>query len=158
MKADLFVGVHVNSFKGLENISGVETHFLDKKLFFGNRSFSKFLFASNLCGKDKNLVKVAEGLIKENIDYSKSLSNYLQQGVIDVMKNKNLDVVNRGTKKTGYRALVRSEVPAAIVEVGFMTNKKELQRLARGPYRKNISDGICSGIKNFINSFGKSLM
>ena len=73
------------------------------------------------------------------------------------MKNYNIDVVDRGVRRNDFRVLLRSEVPIALIEVGFLTNKKEAKRLASPWYRHILAMGICNGIRNYIYSVKKAL-
>lgn len=149
LKADLFVSVHINAIPGIERVSGVETHFLDGSPFFGNKKNSLFLLASTK--RDRDLVKFTNAVLMDKISSSKKLSRSIQNGICDLAARKRIDVVNRGVKRTGFRTLLRSEVPSSIVEVGFVTNKKEAQRLATPHYRDFLARGISNGIEKFLS-------
>ena len=148
LKADLFVSVHVNAVAGLGNASGIETHFLDEAPFFLRGGKMQFLLANN--PHDKALARVANKFLKEKITISKELSQKIQSSLLNRMKQGNIDVVDRGVKRTAFRTLLRHEVPASIVEVGFITNRKEAKRLAQSWYRSVIAQGICRGIESFL--------
>jgi N-acetylmuramoyl-L-alanine amidase len=47
-----------------------------------------------------------------------------------------------------------ADVPAILVEVGFMTNPTEDRELATGPYRERAARGLCRGVLRFL---GRSL-
>ena len=144
LKADLFVSVHANAAIGMGNASGIETHFLDEAPFFLRGGKMQFMLVND--HHDKTLAIVANKFLKEKITVSKELSQQIQSSLLDRLKKGNIDVVDRGVKRTGFRTLLRHEVPASIVEVGFITNKKEAKRLAQSWYRRVIAQGICCGI------------
>ena len=150
LKADLFIAIHVNAFHGLENVSGLETHFLDGSPFFGEKKRKSFMFVSS--NIDKELTNVADGFLLDKIDCSKTLSEYIQEGVLGYLNNRNIAIEDRGVKRTTYRTLLRSEVPSSIVEVGFVTNKKEAKLFTKPWYRQFLAQGICNGIKKFLAS------
>jgi len=150
LKADLFVSIHVNSAAGLERVSGVETHFLDGSPFFGKKKSCQFLFFKDK--KDEAFKKIIKNQLREKIDNSRALSNSIQKNILSFLKNKNIDVVDRGVKSTGFRTLLRSRVPSSIVEVGFLTNKKEAKFLSKASYRNFLAHGICEGISEFLDS------
>lgn len=147
LRADLFVSVHANAAPGLQGVSGIETHTLCSAPFFGKHRNSQLLFISDPRGK--RLARVADVLLHKKIAMSRVLANSIQNSVLGYLKQKNISVVNRGVKKTGFRTLLRSEVPASIVEVGFLTNKLESSRLKKPLYRHFLARGICNGIKAF---------
>ena len=47
--------------------------------------------------------------------------------------------------------LVRSNMPTALVEVGFLTNSSERELLQTEEYQKNLAEGIAEGILNYIH-------
>lgn len=150
LKAGLFVSVHVNSFPGLQKVSGVETHFFDDRYLWGKDRKISFVFAN---GKnDKKLIEVANSMLKHKIDESQTLSTCIQKSVIDIVHKDYADVVDRGIRRTGLRTLFRCETPASFVEVGFLTNKAESQRMAKTQYRELLAQGICNGIMKYFSS------
>jgi N-acetylmuramoyl-L-alanine amidase len=56
-----------------------------------------------------------------------------------------------GIRRAGYRVLVKSEVPAVLVELGYLTNATEAGILAnaaqRSVYAQAISEGICDFLR-----------
>jgi len=151
LKADLFVSVHVNATNGSERVSGIETHFLDGRPFFGKNRNSRFLFVKN--NSDRHLVSKIRKFLHEKISASHVLSKSIQNSLVGSLRKRNLDVVDRGVKQTGFRTLLRSEVPSSIVEVGFITNGEEAGRLAKSSYKNLVARGICRGIKGFFDSY-----
>jgi N-acetylmuramoyl-L-alanine amidase len=47
-------------------------------------------------------------------------------------------------------------MPAVLVEVGYISNKKEANRLKQLSYQKKIVQGIGDGIINFIKEYNKN--
>jgi N-acetylmuramoyl-L-alanine amidase len=48
--------------------------------------------------------------------------------------------------------LIGAEMPAVLVETGFLTNPVEKKRLQSRKYLESIADGIVSGIEVYIKS------
>ncbi len=152
---DLFVSIHVNASGGLERVSGIETHFLDSRPFFYyNKKNSLFCSSDNNTGK--LVKKYQDYVLKNKIVASKLLSYSVQSNIINLL-NKNVGLLrkkkfcltNRGVKRTVFRTLIRSFAPACIVEVGFITNKKESEMLSDPSYQGLIANGITKGIDKF---------
>ena len=54
---------------------------------------------------------------------------------------------DQGLIQGDYVYIVRSsEVPVALIEVGFMTNEAELDRLASTSYQKKVAKGVYDAI------------
>ena len=76
---------------------------------------------------------------------SESLANEIQNAVIE-----HTSAENREVKTANYTVLVRSNMPTALVEVGFLTNSSERELLQTEEYQKNLAEGIAEGILNYL--------
>jgi N-acetylmuramoyl-L-alanine amidase len=48
--------------------------------------------------------------------------------------------------------LIGAEMPAILVETGFITNPTERKRLLSRPYLESLADGIVQGMSGYIES------
>lgn len=55
-------------------------------------------------------------------------------------------VVVRGTKTAGYRVLLKTQMPAILVELGYMSNPSECEKLADEDYQELLAEKIAAGI------------
>ena len=53
---------------------------------------------------------------------------------------------NRGVKRARYHVLRENTKPAALVELGFISNRKELKRIRSRFYRQRLADAVVKGI------------
>jgi N-acetylmuramoyl-L-alanine amidase len=58
-------------------------------------------------------------------------------------------VQDLGVKKGPFYVLFLSDMPAILVETGFLTNRAEAQRLADSRYAAAIAEGIADGVQRF---------
>ena len=58
---------------------------------------------------------------------------------------------DRLAKTANYTVLVRTDMPAALIEVGFLTNKTERELLITDEYQNKIANGISSAIDAYFN-------
>ncbi|KKP24707.1 MAG: N-acetylmuramoyl-L-alanine amidase [candidate division TM6 bacterium GW2011_GWF2_28_16] len=149
LNADLFVSIHVNAVPSVSDASGLESYFLNPQDLLAKKRRGGFLFIFE--PKDKKLAKFANEALKNNIDLSEKLASNIHMGMINFLNDKKVsNVIDKGVKKNDFRLLLRSEVPATLIEVGFVTNKKEAKRLSSPVYRQMLAIGIFNGIEKYI--------
>lgn len=79
-------------------------------------------------------------------DKSYSLSKKIVDNITKITGSK-----NRGVTRTDTMSGINwSKVPVAIVEMGFLSNKKEDELLSTTEYQKKIVQGIANGIDEFL--------
>jgi N-acetylmuramoyl-L-alanine amidase len=150
LKADLFISIHVNSVgKHGKSASGIETYHAAAN---NNNpdNYDSGTFSINL-PNNHNTRYLANKLLHKKTNRSKKLAINIQNNLMETLANKEFNVINRGIKKDNYTVLINSDAPSALVEVGFLTNKKEAQRLSDKNYQKIIALGICKGVKQYID-------
>ncbi len=149
LKADLFVSIHANAVKCVENISGIETYFLNPETLLTPKRQGGYLFATK---NDMQLAAIADDILKKNANLSKSLAGSIQKNIVSFLQDHKISPVDRGAKAARFRILLRSEIPVALIEVGFLTNKKEARRLGNSAYRNMLAQGIVQGIEEYVCS------
>ncbi|MFP4483229.1 MAG: N-acetylmuramoyl-L-alanine amidase family protein [Spirochaetota bacterium] len=60
---------------------------------------------------------------------------------------------NRGLKEESWYVVRNARMPSVLVEVGFVSNSEELERLEDPAYLQRIANAIYSGISTFIRSY-----
>lgn len=75
---------------------------------------------------------LAESVLTSSIHYTKSGS--------------------RGVKKGNFFVIRQTNIPAILVEGGFLTNKEEMTRLKDPQYLNRLSWGIAKGLDHFLNT------
>ena len=75
------------------------------------------------------------------------LAEMIQESLI-----KQTDAKNRGIKVANYTVIVRSSMPAVLVEVGFLTDTEENELLQNEEYQRKLAKGIAEGIKKYLRS------
>lgn len=75
---------------------------------------------------------------------SKQLATFIQNRLYKVM-----DHNNRGVKEYGYRVLAANPLPAALVELGFLTNTSDAAKLASETYKERAATAVAEGIEDY---------
>lgn len=86
---------------------------------------------------------------KERTDQSKSLADKVHTRVIASTNAK-----SRGVKHGNYSVIRETNMPAILVEGGFITNEKELKNIRNPEYQRKVAQGIAQGINDYLESTG----
>ena len=68
-----------------------------------------------------------------------------------------LNLVNRGVKQAGFYVLGGAAMPAILIEVGFLTNRKEEKKLATSEYREAVARAIYAGLAEYKRRYDQRL-
>ena len=74
----------------------------------------------------------------------KALAQALQDGMLDHGRLR-----DRGVKQARFYVLRNSSLPAALVELAFITNYEEKKLLADEDFQQEMALGICEGLANY---------
>ncbi len=148
-KADLFVSIHANASKH-KKAKGIETYFLSPSR--SSRAKRVAAMENKADIDDMNYYAKQSFLMFMNnhkIVASNKLAIDLQQGVLHELRKHYKGVVDGGVREGPFWVLVGAQMPAVLIEVGFITNKEEAKRLVNKTYQKRFAKGIAEGIERY---------
>lgn len=95
-----------------------------------------------------------EGKDRDRVVASKSLADAVLGRLVAQTNAK-----SRGVKHGNLAVVRETEMPAILVEGGFLTNNDELTNIQNPQYRSTLARGIALGVRDFIrdNNIGKKL-
>ena len=151
-KADLFISIHANAVgrKSANKVHGVECYFLDKS----RSSRAKRVSASENKGdlKDMNFYgkeSFLNTLNTHNIVAANKLAIDLQRGALGSLKKSFKNVKDAGVRPGPFWVLVGAQMPAVLVEVGFITHPTEARRLVNSKYQQSMAIGLANGVERY---------
>lgn len=154
-KADLFISLHVNAHKQ-PDVHGFETYFLN----MATDERAVLVAARENATSEKSISDLQSILndlmLNTKISESSKLAHEVQRGVLGQVKRKYEEVRDLGVKQAPFYVLIGAEMPAILVETGFMTNPVERKRLKNPKYLETLADGIVAGIERYMKSLSKS--
>ena len=68
------------------------------------------------------------------------------------LKKSYKNVYDGGVREGPFWVLVGAQMPAVLVEVGFISNSTEAKRLVNQTYQKHLSMGIADGIERYFSN------
>ncbi len=155
--ADLFISLHINAHPS-PKIHGLETYYLNlstnaeamRVAAFENATSTHQM--SDLQDILSDIMKNSK--IKESSRLAGFVHNSLSDGIEGIQKNK---FRNLGVKQAPFYVLIGAEMPAILIEIGFITNQMDLENLKSDLFLDMIVDEIVQGVQNYINSTTASL-
>lgn len=58
---------------------------------------------------------------------------------------------DRGSKQANYLVIRKTAMPAALLEIGFLSNKKEAELMTQDSFQQKVAEAIVAGIKEYLN-------
>lgn len=89
-------------------------------------------------------------MLNTKIHESSRLAYQVQKGMVSRMARRYKKIKDLGVKQAPFYVLIGAEMPAVLVEVGFLTNRTEKKRLLTKKYQERVATGISDGIKKYI--------
>ncbi|MDR1035152.1 MAG: N-acetylmuramoyl-L-alanine amidase [Deltaproteobacteria bacterium] len=148
-KGDLFVSVHVNA-NTLASVEGLETYLLN----FATDPSAQTVAARENASQQKSMSQMAGilELIAKNtrVAESRVLARTVHARTLESLRTK-YKVRDLGVKEAVFVVLVNVDVPAILMEIGFLSNSREAERLSQDAYLELLTDGMTEGIRAYVD-------
>ncbi len=154
--AGLFVSIHANASPN-PDLSGVETYYLNNTK---DRATLRLAEMENgltsMTGhgrRDRDVSLILSDLIQNyKIQESVALAEQVQGALVSTLGAHGAPVNNLGVKRGPFYVLVGAGMPCVLVEVSFLTNPREGERLAQPSYQATLVEGLLRGIQRFVEN------
>ena len=80
----------------------------------------------------------------ERIEKSRKLANKIQQNLLY-----KTGAYDRGVKRASFAVLRETSIPSILVELGFIDNQEEVNKIKTNEYQEKLADGIVDGIVEY---------
>jgi len=154
-QAQMFVSIHVNS-SFRKSAYGSETYFVslqatDQEALELARKENQNPEDPSETIKNNELKMILWNMAQtEYIRESSSLAEYIQFEL-----NELLGTRNRGVKQAPFRVLMRTAMPAVLIETAFISNSSEEKKLQNEEFLDKIAFAIFNGISKFIAYYNR---
>jgi N-acetylmuramoyl-L-alanine amidase len=154
-KADLFISLHVNAHADQE-IHGLETYFLNA----ATDQAGVVIAARENATSEKSVSDLQtilnDLLMNTKMRESSRLAYRVQEAMIDGTGKRYRGIRSLGVKQAPFYVLIGAQMPAVLVEVGFLSNRTERKRLVNPEYQEILAAGITDGIKMYIEGIDQT--
>jgi N-acetylmuramoyl-L-alanine amidase len=161
-KGDLFISIHANSIRGNRRkrarIKGIETYYLSPakskraRMVAEKENIAEF---KNTYKKEMKLF--LKTLTRSKIILSQKLALDVQSNMVKNLRRKYKGVVNGGVKPAPFWVLIGAEMPAVLIETGYISNPRERARLFNSYYQDKLAEGIAKGVVRFLENREKEM-
>lgn len=148
---DLFISIHANAAQRAE-AQGIETYYLD---FAGNEEARGIAALENASSSRQisDLQNILSSLMQNSKkDESARLAGTMQNTMVSGLCRLYPQVNNHGVKTAPFIVLIGAQMPSILIEVAFLTNPLEAQRLKDDKYLEDLADHITEGVSNYSSS------
>ncbi len=158
----MFISIHANAIGNksrFSEVEGVETYFLQKTRDARSQRIAARENASVLQGTDKlsQDVIIDAVLNGPKIVQSHKLAIDVQNSMMKNLNGEYKGVKDGGVRPAPFYILVGASRPSILVEVGYITNPKERQRLFTSDYQDEIAEGIVEGVNRYLDNRKKEV-
>lgn len=149
---DLFISLHADSISR-SNVMGASVYTLSDKA--SDKETAKLAERENksdlIAGIDlsRQETDVADILIDLAARDTMNQSRYLAKTVITTLDSNNVKVLDTKYRSAGFAVLKAMDIPSILVEMGYLTNKAEVERLSNSAYRSQIASALKASVDKF---------
>src|SRR5437867_1095407 len=149
-QADLFVSIHVNWMPS-RNLRALETYYLGPT---DDSATTKLATREN---RDSGYALSEYRLLLEKTymdtrrDQSRSLAKAIDAELYRSVHQIDPVIEDRGVKMAPFIVLIRTEMPAILVEVSCLSNAEDVKLLTNDDYKENIARALLAGIRSYAN-------
>ena len=157
-QTDLFISLHADAFPH-ESVHGASVYVLSDKgasneaaRILAKRENAAVIGGINFEDQDDTLASILLDLSQSAArSRSHTLAQYLLTGFADNVRTRSIESAN-------FLVLRSPDVPSVLVELGYLTNKQEEQKLQKTSYQKKLAAQILKGIKRYLADYATADM
>ena len=131
LNADIFVSIHTNSAgKSSSPVNGIESYYYEYDPEYPSK------------------INVDMHNNPERVSRSITLTKIIQEKLISYT-----GATNRGVDGASFAVIRESKMPATLIELGFITNNNERQKLVSNSYQDTLARAIADGIVEYLKHY-----
>jgi N-acetylmuramoyl-L-alanine amidase len=147
-RGDVFISLHANAARR-RSVQGIETYYPDEN--HERHSLRVAMRENGVTEAELNELQrtLAKLRIGEISPRSQTLASLVQTRLIQSLSPRYGEIQDLGAKKGPFYVLFLSNMPAILIEAGFVTNKTDAKRLRDAKYLDAVASEIAAGIERY---------
>ena len=156
-EADLFVSIHVNAARN-RKARGLETFYLNLATSADAAEVAARENASTGMVRMADVRKLVDQIFNHTRkEESRELATAMQAAMAESILGREKHPLNRGVKTAGFHVLLGAQMPAVLVEVGFVSNREEARQLRSASHRDKLASAIADGVSRYAEMLGQAV-
>ena len=153
--ADLFLSIHVNAARSTKP-RGTETYFLNLATTPDAEEVAARENAVTTRRVNELQSILQKVLNNEKITESRELASRVQTSLSSELYTSATDPRNRGVKTAPFYVLLGAQMPSVLVEVAYLTNRRDAELLGDSAFRQKLAESIAVGVRGYQNSLART--
>ena len=155
-KASLFISIHANSVpkKNALKAKGIEIYFLDKNR--GSQRSSRLERKENAVDYNAMGSSITKNFSarqsREKVKKSNFLAIDMGENIVSRLREKGFKTKDAKVDNGNFWVLVGATSAAVLVEVGFVSNPKEVKLLINKSYQQTFAEGLADGVDQYFRN------
>ena len=157
LSADLFISIHANASRKSRS-NGVETYLLDTRY---DRQTARVAARENGTTVDQldDIQKILASLrLGYNERFAAQLAHHVQNRLVGRLRQSYRGTQDLGVKRGPFLVLFTADMPAILVEVGFVSNRAEASRMKTQGFANEAAEGIARGVLQYREEHARRLL
>lgn len=155
--ADLFISLHADSIDK-PGVSGASIYTLSNTAsdaqtakLAARENRADLIAGVDLSHEDKEVANILIDLaMRDTMNQSKFFANTV------VKQGQGIELLDKPHRYAGFAVLKAPDIPSVLIEMGFMSNKREVSQLSSPAYRAKIVNAVSGGIDAYFAKIQKN--
>lgn len=148
VQADIFISVHANASQ-IRYSSGFETYYLDNHQDGAVKKIEEVENQGLFKQEDMVQQILTDLVVERTVTSSKKLAYSVHTNLRNSVK-KPYKLVDRGIKAGLFYVLALAKRPSILLEVGFLSNAKELKKIQSKKFQKKYAQAVAKGVASYL--------
>jgi len=147
--ADLFISIHADSLRG-EQAQGASVYTISKTA--SDAQTAQLVVRENQTSEieiETTDTNINEILVTMAMDDTIEKSKTLADTMINALQESNIQTITDPHRHGGFVVLKSPEIPSVLFETGFISDKKQAQKLIDPSYQKQISKALLKSLDDY---------
>lgn len=155
--ADLMISIHCNA-APTSKVRGIETYYLSFTSDPWELSVASLENAAAESSINELQDLVAKIALDDKIEESREFATKVQSRLHRGVAKHSSAIRDRGIRKAPFVVLIGAEMPAVLVEIGFISNRTDEGLMRKSSFRQEVAEHLFQGISEYATSLGATTL